>query len=84
MSLDNAVGRVLGHPEARILHDLLTSDQPLDTGIRALAERRRPVHIGLKVEDGDGVVEPPTTKEARSGDAGDDSDANRNLQRRHC
>ena len=55
----------------------------LDLGIRAVGERRRGVHVGLEVEDGDRVVELDDSEKTRGGDAGDDSDASDVPQRAH-
>ena len=57
--------------------------QELDFGIRALIERRRCVQVGSIVENGDSIVESSGAEETRSGDAGNDSDADSSLQGRH-
>ena len=76
----DAVSRVLGHPEARVLHDLGLLREELDLGIRSLVERRCGVRVGPVVEDRDRVVEPSGAKETRGGDARDDSDGQRSAR----
>ena len=82
-AVDDAVRGVVGHPQARVLHDLRTAWELEDVGVRAQAERRRVVGVGLEVEHGDCIVEVGGAEEASGGDAADDSDPDCHSQRRH-
>src|SRR5262249_53097687 len=81
-SAHDAVPRVPGHPNARVLHHLRALRQEVDLGIRALIERRSCIQVGAIVENCDSIVESSGAEETRGGDAGNDSNADSSLQGR--